>query len=301
MRYKFYKNLFLVLLIGVSYDAFSQSDTTAPSLVDTSLLVKAKKKSSFKIGADYLSNNVFMGRTGLTNVPIITLDSKYTFKPGLYFSASIDVLPDNKKGKKIDGGNLSVGYDFDITDDLGGGISYSKLFYNGSSTLVGSSVTSTFNANLNYDIGDIITPTISADYNINTGITNDLFLNFGLAHDFIAKKIFGNKDIIIISPTIAANWGTQNFYDAYITGKVYKNKKANTQVTAYQSSLGQFKLLDYELSAPLEYKAGHFIFEFIPTYAIVQNRVKSAAVAKALGLSNNTSVFYVEIGLALRF
>ena len=295
MRFLFYKTLLVVLFTGIAFNAFSQSDTSA-----TDTIIQAKKRSSFKIGADYVSNNVFMGRTGINTVPIISPEIKYTFKPGIYLSGSMDVLPDNKKNK-IDGGNLTAGYDFDITDDLYGGVSYSKLFYNANSTLVGSSITSTFHADMNYDIGDIITPTISADYNINSGTTNDLFLNLGLAHDFIAEKIFGDKDVIIVSPTVAANWGSQNFYDAYITRKVYKNKKVNALVTAFESRLNQFELLDFEFSAPLEYKAGHFIFEFTPTYAIVQNGFKSAAVAKAVGLSDNTSVFYIETGIALKF
>jgi hypothetical protein len=72
-------------------------------------------------------------------------------------------------------------------------------------------------------------------------------------------------------------------------------------VTAFESNLSEFELLDYEFSAPLEYKAGHFIFEFTPTYAIVENGFKSAAVAKAVGLSDNTSVFYIETAIALKF
>jgi len=300
MRHLFYKPLFVLLFICIACKAFSQSDSTTTVAAADTATTAAAKKNSFKIGVDYLSNNVFMGRTGIKNIPIISPDIKYALKCGLYFSGSMDFLPDNKKNA-IDGGDLSAGYDFDITDDFYGGVSYSKLFYNPNSTLIGSSISSTFNLNFSYDIGDIITPTISSDYNINTGATSDLFVNFGLAHDFIAEKIFGDKDLIIVSPTIEANWGTQNFYDAYITKKVFKSKKASTLVAAFENNLDQFELLDYEFSVPLEYKAGHFIFEFTPTYAIVQNGFKSAAVAKAVGLSDNTSVFYVQAGIALKF
>jgi hypothetical protein len=294
MRYQFYSSLFVLLFTCITYKAFSQSST------DSTKTDKEKKSASFKFGADYISNNVFMGRTGITNTPIISPEIKYTFKPGLYLSADMDYLP-TKKANKIDGGNLTAGYDFDITDDLDGGISYTKLFYNPNSTLVGSSITSTFNANFDYDIADIITPSISADYSINKDVTNDVFLTFGIAHDFIAEKIFGNKDVIIVSPTVSANWGSQNFYDAYIMRKVFKSKKVSALVAAFESRLNQFELLDYEFSVPLEYKIGHLVFQFTPTYAIVQNGFKSAAVAKAVGLSRNTSVFYIETGLSLKF
>jgi hypothetical protein len=236
----------------------------------------------------------------ITSTPIISPDIKYTFKPGLYISGDIDILPDNKTNK-LNGGNLTAGYDFDITDDLSGDVSYSKMFYNTNSTLVGSSITNIFSADLDYEIGDIITPAISADYALNNGAASDVFVNADVAHDFIIEKIFGAKDEMIISPTVGANLGSQNFYDAYIKRKVYKNKKVNALVTAFESNLSEFELLDYEFSAPLEYKAGHFIFEFTPTYAIVENGFKSAAVAKAVGLSDNTSVFYIETGIALKF
>ena len=213
----------------------------------------------------------------------------------------MDILPNNKKNA-IDGENLTAGYDFDITDDFEGGVSYSKLLYNTNSTLVGSSITNIFNASFDYDIAGIVTPGISAEYSLNSGgVANDIYVTGSIAHDFVVEKIFGDKDVFIISPTVSANFGTQNFYDAYIKRKVYKNKKVNALVTTFENQLNQFELLDYELSAPLEYKIKHFIFEFTPTYAVVENGFKSAAVAKAVGLSDNTSVFYVETGIAFKF
>jgi hypothetical protein len=298
MHNLFYKNLLILLFLGISFNGYCQkvTDSTTTDTVKTT----STKKSSFKIGADYLNNNVFMGRTGLTTTPIISPDIKYTFKPGIYISGGMDILPDNKKNK-LDGGNLTAGYDFDITDDFSGGISYTKMFYNANSTLIGSSITNTFSADLDYEIGDIITPSISANYSLNSGANADLFVNAGISHDFILIKPFANNDDFIISPTIATNLGTQNFYDAYIKKKVFKSKKVGAAVANFEANLSKFETLDYEFSVPLEYKIGHLIFEFIPTYAIVQNGFKSAAVAKAVGLSNNSSVFYFETGLSLKF
>jgi hypothetical protein len=293
-----YKNLLVLLFLGISFNSYCQKVTDSAA-TDT-VKAKSTKKSSFKIGADYLNNNVFMGRTGLTTTPIISPDIKYTFKPGIYISGGMDILPDNKKNK-VDGGNLTAGYDFDITDDFSGGISYSKMFYNPNSTLIGSSITNTFSADFDYEIGDIITPSISANYSLNSGANADIFINGGISHDFIAVKPFANNDDLIISPTVAINLGTQNFYDAYIKKKVFKSKKVGAAVAAFESNLGKFETLDYEFSVPLEYKIGHLMFEFIPTYAVVQNGFKSAAVAKAVGLSNNNDIVYFETGLSLKF
>ena len=245
-----------------------------------------------------------MGRTAPVATPAFEPSAKFTFKSGLYLSASLAYLPNNKT-QKLDGGDIGAGYNFDITDDLTGGVSYTQLFNNPNSTRIASAISSTASAFFDYDIGDIITPSIGGDYNFNKqGIPNDAFFNFGLSHDFIVDKIFGNKNYLFISPTVTGNAGTQNFYDAYITKKVFKNKKRsanqNTLITDFEKNTSQFKMLDYEFSVPVEYKAGPLILQFIPYYALVQNEFKPAA-AKALGLADKSSVFYFTTGAALKF
>jgi hypothetical protein len=259
------------------------------------------KKSGLDISLNYLSNSVFMGRADSVRTSTISPVIKYRFSSGIYLSAGLELIPGRKKNK-LDGGDLTLGYDFDITDDLSGGISYSKLFYNATSTQVGSAVSSTFSGNFTYNIGDIISPTLTADYNINKqGIAGDIFLNLGVCHDFT----FGANDELSISPTIEANTGTQNFYDGYLVYRKLKNAKRTTAETAliqaYTAELSQYRLLDYEFSLPVEYSAGNFTLKATPIYAVAQNEFKSAAVVKALGLSSQTSVFYFDIGVSLKF
>jgi len=304
MASNFYKILLVCLFSCCTYAAFSQTEKLDTSKTKTDTTKKGKK-ASFKFGVDYINNNVFMGRTDTTTTPIVTPNFKYAFKSGVYVSGSLDFIT-NRKKNKLDGGDLGLGYDFDVTDDLSGGVSFTKLFFSATSTQVSSAISSTFNANLDYDIADIITPSVSFDYDFNKqGVGNDVMLNLGLSHDFIAEGIFGDKDILLISPMAAANMGTQNFYDGYIVRKNLKNVKRQAAETAllnaYYASLSQFKTLDYEFSAPIEYKTGKVILHFTPTYAIAENQFTSPAVIKALGLSNQSSVFYFEIGVALKF
>ncbi len=304
MKISLLKSLLTVSLLLFTFCAFSQAQGSLPG---TDEKIKpddksASNASSFKFGVNYLSNNVFMGRTDTVSTPAIVPQIKYTLKSGIYFSGSVDIIP-NRKKKKLDGGNISAGYEFDITDDLTGSASYSKLFYNSNSTQIASGISSTFNGNLSYDIGTIITPSISVDYNVNKqGINNDVFLNLGLTHDFIIVSVFGDKDLILISPTAAINTGSENFYDAYLTRKKFKNAKRtaaqNALITRYTNQLSQFTMLDYELSAPLEYKTGHFIFQFTPTYAVVKNQIPKQIAAR---LSDEPSVFYFETGVSLKF
>ncbi|WP_295671705.1 hypothetical protein [uncultured Mucilaginibacter sp.] len=262
----------------------------------------ADQHNIFKFGANYLSNIVFMGRTDTAKTPVILPELKYTFSNGIFLSATANYIPQKKK-KKFDGGDVSAGYNFDITDNFSGSASYTKLFYTAGSTQIASSISSTFNASLSYDIGTILSPSINVDYDLNgKSISNDVFIDADVSHDFIHKGIFGDEDILLVSPTISVNTGTQNFYNSYLTNvkkiKAGKTKKATDLATQYTGTLSQFKLLDFEISAPLDYKTGHFLFQFTPTYAIVKNQLPAALAAR---LSNASSVFYFETGVFMKF
>lgn len=304
----FYVPLFFLLLISAG-SAFAQTTTTEDpeDLLDKlETQLKQDKKASFKIGVNYMSNNVFMGRADTVRTPTILPEMKYIFKNGIYLAATADYIP-NRVNNKLDGGSAAFGYDFDITDDFSGGLSFTKLFYSGNSTQIGSSINSTVNANLSYNIADVITPTISADYNfLKQDFGHDIFLNAGLSHDFAIDGIFGDKDLLIISPSANVNEGTQNFYDAYFVLKKYKlTKKASQLLQAAESlivtkegQLSRFKLLDYELSAPVEYKAGVLILSFTPTYAVAENKLPPRVTK---GMVPGSGIFFFEAGVALKF
>jgi hypothetical protein len=263
------------------------------------------KKPGLELSLNYLSNSVYMGRADSVRTATISSQIKYSFNSGIFLSGSLDIIP-NRKKNKLDGGDITVGYDFDLNEDLSGGIAYSKLFYSKTSTQVASAVSSTINANLTYDISDIISPTLSADYNINKqGINGDLFLNLAIAHDFTVENIFADDDNLTLSPTAELNTGTQNFFNGYVTNRKLKNaKKAAIEtaiIQAYTAQLSQYRLLDYEFSLPVAYHTDNFTVNLKPVYTIARDQFKSAAVVNALGLSGQTSIFFLEIGLSLKF
>ena len=293
---------FIYFLFTSAY-VYAQNGNPPFTTTDTAKSVKGGKGSSaFKFGVNYLSNSVYMGRTDTVTTPIILPEVKYTLKNGIYFSGNLDIIP-NRQKNKLDGGDIAGGYEFDIGENLSGSASFTKTFYSATSTQLNSSVRGIFNGNLTYDIGTIISPSLSLDYDINKqGINNDGFVNFGLSHDFIVVGVFGKKDVFLISPTASLNAGTQNFYDGYISARQLKSLRANAAQTValnrFLSQLSQFELLDYEFSAPLEYKTGHFIFQFTPTYAVVENQLPPALATR---LPSKPSVFYFETGISFKF
>jgi hypothetical protein len=307
MTPNFYKAALLCLFSLISCMAFSQNIPKTDTIANKPDTNKNKtpKKASFKIGVDYVTNNVFMGRTDTISTPIISTNLKFTFKSGIYLSGSLNYLPTRKKSK-LDGVDIALGYDFDLIENLSGSVSFTKLFFAKTSTQVSSAISSTISGNLDYNIADIITTSIGLDYSLNKqGVSNDVSFNFGLSHDFITEGIFGDKDILLISPIAALNSGTQNFYNGYLVRKNLKNAKRNAAeaklFNSYTTELSQFQLLDFEFSLPIEYKTGKFIFHITPTYALAENQFQSLAIQKLLGLSSQSTVFYFEAGVALKF
>jgi hypothetical protein len=295
------KFLLIVSLLFIKIDAYSQTGVMPGADEKVKPDDKDDGSSSFKFGVSYLSNNVYMGRTDTVTTPVIVPEVKYTFKNGIYFSGSLYYIP-NKPTQKLDGGNIAGGYDWDITDALSAGGSFTKLFYSSTSTQIASSISSTINVNINFD-NDYLSPALNVDYNLNrAGISNDYLLSPAVAHDFIVVGVFGVVDIFLVSPTVTMNAGTENFYDGYINKRILKSRILTKVQTAllqkFEARVGEFEILDYELSAPLEYKAGHFIFLVTPTYAVVQNQLPKAITEQ---LSDASGVFYVEAGVTLKF
>lgn len=303
----FYVPLLTLLLLFAAVKTFAQTTETedVSDLLDKLEKEKPEKKASFKIGVNYLSNNVFFGRADTVRTPTILPDIKYTFKNGIFISGSADYIP-NRTTHKLDGGSAALGYDFDISDNLSGGVSFTKLFYTANSTQIGSAINSTVNANLLYDISGVITPTLSADYNfLGQGFGHDIFVSGSVSHDFAVDGVFGDKDLFIISPTATFNAGTQNFYDAYFVLKKFKltavgqalQAAAEKLIPKRKEQLSRFKMLDYEFSAPIEYKVGVLILSFTPTYAIAENKLPPR-ITKGMVVGN---IFYFETGAALKF
>ncbi|QEC75402.1 hypothetical protein [Mucilaginibacter ginsenosidivorax] len=286
-----------ILCLLCAKQIFAQSNPT-DKVDKTDKTDKDDKAGSFKFGINYLSNNVIMGRADTIKTPMLIPDIKYTFSNGIYFSGSVTYIPNRITGK-LDEGNLTGGYDFDITDNLSAETSFSKLFYNKNSTQIGSSINSTINASLDYDISGIVTPTIGADYNfVSKGFKNDVFVNAGLSHDFITTGIINDDDFLVISPLAEVNGGTQNFYDAYLTQKKYKLAANTSKALAKQKArLSKFNLLDYEFSVPMAYKVGVLILHTTPSYAISQNKLPANITGSMI---NKPGIFYFDIGATIK-
>ena len=275
------------------------------------------KKANLKFGISYYSDNVYVGRTDTAVAPSYEPMVRYAFKSGVYFSGALEYFP-NRITNKLDGGNIEAGYNFDATENLSGGVSFTKSFYNSNSTQVQSEIGSNFEAFLDYDIADIVTPYLGVDYGFaKSGYKDDILLTPSLSHDFEIDGVFADKDLLLISPEVDMNIGTQNFFDSYLVAKATKAKKVtkvqaaelaayNADLNTYKTYLSNFTVLDYELTLPVEYKIGHLILNFTPVYTLPQNGL--AAPQTAIQTLIQTGIprlksneFFFNTGLTLKF
>jgi hypothetical protein len=282
---------------------YAQKDTT--QLQKDTLDDTPPAKSYLKVGLNFLNDNVFVGRTDINPTPTLTAKINYNFKFGLYVSGTLDAVT-NRDNNKLDGGSVEVGYNYTEDDNLEWGTSFTKLFFNSTSTRVSSSLSSELNAYIDYDVAEIITPGLSVSYNFGkSGNKGDILINPSLSHDFLIESVFGKNDKVLVSPQVSLNIGSQNFYSEYLDKTNRLLRKADA---AYANALSDTKMLDYEITAPIVYIAGKFSFTFVPTYTFAQDSLPKstpAEVKQSLAIETiqpfKSSVFYFETGISFKF
>ena len=126
--------VFLSLFLFV-FEASSSAQNEIDKLL--SILDSNKQSSYFKIGADYISNNVYFGRKDSSNIPYLVPLIGYYNKTGLFIEGSLSLIP--KNNISIDLFTIGGGYDFHSRDEKFSGELYAaKYFFNDSSKTVKS-------------------------------------------------------------------------------------------------------------------------------------------------------------------
>ncbi len=234
---------------------------------------KDTTKSYFKASLSYLSDAVYNGRKDSTTYPYITPRFGYYDKSGFFVDGSLSYLAAAGE-KRIDLFTLEVGYDFNITKKLSGGIYADKYFYNTASTNVQSDIKGIAGAYFNYDF-DVLQ--LSAGTGVVFATKKDFSLNASIGHAFT----FGDDgNQWTINPTASMNASTLNFYEGYTDRRSGKNAEKNganagtvASVTTIYNRGNGLTLLDYELALPISYDAAKWGISLTPTLALPQNPI----------------------------
>ncbi len=246
-------------------------------------------KSYFMYGINYLSNNVYLGRKDSAVVPYISPYIGYHDKSGFYAKGLLSYSPGKANGR-FDVATLEAGYDHSF-GNFNAGVNADKFFYNKNSKSIRANTKGGIGVDGQYN-NDLIEPQATFDVNFNKSST-DYVAGFLLDHNFeFLEKRFQ------ITPIIAMNAGTQNYYDEYFKARIAKaDKKAKVKKAIDKA--GDFNVLDYEISIKTTLSVNKWLFTLIPAYAIPVNAASITLPNKVVTESLSNS-FYCEVDICHR-
>ena len=212
----------------------------------------------------YLSDNVYQGRSDSVKIPYITAGIRYIHKSGLFAGVSASYLSTEGRTDlfELSGGYMISKGKWDAE------ISGTKYYYNTNSYSVNAETKGEISLYTAYDLG-WISPSITAGMKFSQ--STDYTTTLGLEHDlsFLDERL-------LVEPGIYMNASTQNYYNAYFQKRKYATNRKGQQkvvgtVTANTEDAATFKILDYELTVPVEYTQHRFTIGITPVYAIPVN------------------------------
>lgn len=244
-------------------------------------------KSYFMFGANYLSNNVYLGRKDTADIPYISPYIGYHHKTGIYAKVLASDAPSQKL---VDLVTLEAGYDHTFGEHIDFGVSADKYFYNKNTSSIRGNTKWSTSIYGQYS-NDWLEPQVcfSMDFNKKT----DYILQLQVDHDFK----FADNTLHII-PAVSVFSGTQHYYDEYFVNKLTMKDKS-LHLRQVLADAGKFKTLDYEISMKVTYRISKWLFTLIPTYAIPVNAT-TITFPKQTFTEQLSNTFYVELDVCHR-
>jgi len=234
------------------------------SLLTASDTVPIKRKSHFKIELGYLSDNVYLGRSDSVKIPYVTAGVRYIHRSGLFAGVSANYLSTEGRTDlfELTGGYMMSKGNWDAE------ISGTKYYYNANSYSVNAETKGEISLYSAYDLG-WVSPSITAGMKFSQA--TDYTATLGVEHDFSFLD-----ERLQVEPAIYVNASTQNYYNAYYQKRKYATNRKGQQkavgtITASTEDASAFRILDYELSVPVEYTKRRFTIGITPVYAIPVN------------------------------
>ena len=254
-------NILTVETQPIPFAAQADPDT---SQVDTTHV----KKRKLTLAVDYSSNSSFFGRTGGTHpYPFWSPSLTYKGKRGWWLSAGSFHLLNSETAFSFNQVSLAAGWDFTFSDQVDGGISYSRYVFTSTSPLVQSASPHYLSAFIGYDWSYVYS-TLNASY--ITGQGNDLFISF--ENSWYMEIAAGKKSTLSFEPKISIIAGTQNFASTIVETRSKGRKPNGKGAVAVATNTGSgFGIIDYEFRLPVTYTVGSLGLELAWRYVMPVN------------------------------
>jgi hypothetical protein len=259
---------FAIVFFSPSHALLAQPNVT--EFVNDS---SGKEKSYVNLGVRYISDYYFMGRSDSAKAPYLTPSIGYYHRSGLFIRGSLSYLTASEQGR-IDLYTLLAGYAY-YSRKFAAGFSVEEYFFNERSYAVQAEMNTYLSVFAAYDIKNFL---LYMDGSVGISDDADVFLSGEISRSFSMLK---NRLRVI--PAVAINGGSQQYYNAYFTGRStqtgIRQKKGKHWQSSPNSSLidfhmeesEKFKTLNYETSLMLSYKTGKVNFTLMGTWVFPQN------------------------------
>lgn len=243
---------------------FSAGICKAQSAADTVNTGDKEKTFHLSVATAYASRLHYYGRTdslkssALIPTLIIQAGKQISITPSFIF------INNNQASFNYAASTINVTYSFGKQKGIAGTIYGDKFFYKEASKLVQSVQQGQAGFTLSY-LNNIINVSSGASAAFSKSNT-DLFATAGLDHQF--KKVVG-ENIFLITPTVTANAGTQNFTTSYYKKNNFLFLPGNEELVTENNK--KFALLSYDLNLSMIYAIKRLIFNVTPGYVLPQN------------------------------
>lgn len=240
-------------------------------------------------GANYLSNNVYLGRHDSMRLPYYTPYIGYQMHNGFYGKASASYTPIKKFGR-FDLFTVELGYDRSFGKRILTGVSVEKYFYYKNSPGVRAALKDNISLYCLYKDGKI-EPQIL--FSINQNKTNDYIVGFSIDHNIRLRD-----NTLNIYPTLAFYYGSQHYFNDYYLGKLKRQDSVVITRDVVQGA-GEYKPLNIEFNARATFRTPDWLFTLIPTYSIPMSAA-SISLPNRVITEKLKSSFYVSLDICYR-
>jgi hypothetical protein len=241
--------------------------------------------SRFVLSSAYASHNAYRGRDNGLLQQSVAPSVIYRHSSGLSLQVSTYWLDDAEN--QWDNFQLTGGYEFRLSEVVGGSLSYTHFWFNDSSTSELSVFTDNAQAGFSFDWPMI---SIAALGSMNVGTATEFTLTTSISHDFEIPLSLYNK--ITICPSFSWVLGQQNSDLTTLLTTKAKRKKATATTSTQTKTTSSFSVLDYEVSVPATIELGPVTLAPSATYIIPLNVVDA---------STRTSFVNLEFSIFLTF
>ncbi|MEJ7694381.1 hypothetical protein [Daejeonella sp.] len=257
--------------------------------------LKTSTKPSLTLAGIYSSDVNYYGQTSVNRTPYGLGYIGLAFNSGIYFSGSVYKILNADEGTS--GGSLTAGYDFNLTEKLTGGLSYTRSFFPDVSFFLQSENLNMFSAKLGYDF-TWLNAGLNADY--NPGENGALFTTFDVKKT-IELIAFDESRYLSIEPAFEVVGSTQQItsteevpQSSGSTGIGFiklpgQGGKQKPQYRTVQST--SFGILSYGLKLPVSYNTRKFTAE--AAYQGFINSQEGQASSQGLRSILSLGLYYV--------